>query len=125
GASAPFKRLGLVACLVHTARMRARDDLAEMLCKRVAANTKKAKAELEEIRERQRVVNERLIGTYRGVLVHLDPDGPDASGETERAQRAAQMVEGAGGVAAQLADIGEVSAFHGDTYEGLVHRLLT
>ena len=33
----PVKRLALalvVACLVHTARMRARDDLAEMLCKR-------------------------------------------------------------------------------------------
>jgi hypothetical protein len=28
------KRLALVECLVHTAR-RARDDLAEMLCKRV------------------------------------------------------------------------------------------
>ena len=28
------KRLALVACLVHAARMRARDDLAEMLCKR-------------------------------------------------------------------------------------------
>lgn len=34
------KRMALVACLVHTARMRARDDLAEMLCKRVAANVK-------------------------------------------------------------------------------------
>lgn len=122
GDYAPFKRLALVACLVHTARMRSRDDLAEMLCKRVAANTKKAKAELEEIRERQRVVNERLIGTYRGVLEHLDPDGPDAGGETERAQRAAQIVEAAGGFAAQLADIEEVSAFHGDNYEVLVHR---
>jgi hypothetical protein len=29
------KRLALVACLAHAARMRARDDLAEMLCKRV------------------------------------------------------------------------------------------
>nr|WP_061081902.1 DUF4158 domain-containing protein [Nocardiopsis alborubida] len=45
----PVKRLALVACLVHTARMRARDDLTQMLCKRVAANTKKAKDELEEI----------------------------------------------------------------------------
>jgi hypothetical protein len=51
---------------------------------RVAANTKKAEAELEEIRERQRVVNERLIGTYRGVLEYLDPDSPEAGGEVER-----------------------------------------
>ena len=47
------KRLALVACLVNTARMRARDDLAEMLCKRVPANVKRARAELEEIRLRQ------------------------------------------------------------------------
>jgi len=59
------KRLALVACLVHTARMRARDDLAEMLCKRVASIVKKARTELEEIRLRQRAVSERLIGTYR------------------------------------------------------------
>ena len=71
----PVKRLALVACLVHTARMRARDDLAEMLCKRVAANVKRARAELEEIRLRQRAVSERLIGTYRTVLEHLDPGG--------------------------------------------------
>jgi hypothetical protein len=43
----PVKRLALVAYLVHTARMRAPDDLAEMLCKRVAANVQRARAELE------------------------------------------------------------------------------
>ena len=60
----PVKRLALVACPVHTARMQARDDLAEMPCKRMAANAKRARAELEEIRLRQRAVSERLIGTY-------------------------------------------------------------
>ena len=48
----PVKRLALVAYLVRTARMRAPDDLAEMLCKRVAANVQRARAELEEIRLR-------------------------------------------------------------------------
>ena len=119
----PVKRLALVACLVHTARMRARDDLAEMLCKRVAANGKKAKAELEEIRLRQRAVSERLIGTYRTVLEHLDPDGETACGTPGAgAARAVAAVEEAGGFAVQLADIEEVSAFHGDNYEVLVHR---
>ncbi|MEU5525179.1 DUF4158 domain-containing protein [Streptomyces sp. NPDC047860] len=33
-AYAPVKRVALVACLVHKARMRVRDDLATMLCKR-------------------------------------------------------------------------------------------
>ena len=120
----PVKRLALVACLVHTARMRARDDLAEMLCKRVAANVKRARAELEEIRLRQRAVSERLIGTYRTVLEHLDPGGEQAGGRAPGEAEAAAVaaVERAGGFAAQLADVEEVSAFHGDNYEVLVHR---
>jgi hypothetical protein len=134
----PTKRLALVACLVHTARMQARDDLAEMFCKRVAGNLKKAKTELEEIQKRQRATSERLIGTYRNVLEHLDPDGPadqdddvtceEAGGPEptpklrDGASRAVEVVRQAGGFAAQLADIEEVSAFHGDNYEVLVHR---
>ncbi|MEV0403538.1 hypothetical protein [Actinoallomurus sp. NPDC050550] len=85
----PTKRLALVACLVHTARMQARDDLAEMFCKRVAGNVKKAKTELEEIRQRQRATSERLIGTYRGVLEHLDPDRPQTRTATSRVRRRA------------------------------------
>jgi Fibronectin type III domain len=120
----PVKRLALAACLVHTARMQARDDLAEMLCKRVAANVKRAKAELEEIRLRQRTVSERLIGTYRTVLEHLDPGSEEARGRVpgEEEARAVAAIEQAGGFTAQLADIEEVSAFHGDNYEVLVAR---
>ncbi|QYC38831.1 Tn3 transposase DDE domain protein [Nonomuraea coxensis DSM 45129] len=115
----PVKRLALLACLLHMARMRARDDLAEMLCKRVAANLKKARTALEGIRERQRAVSERLIGTYRTVLEHLDPEGPEAD---RGAERAVAAVNNAGGFDAQLADIEEVSAFHGDNYEVLAYR---
>lgn len=79
------KRVVLLACLVHEARQRARDDLAEMLCKRVARNIKRAKAELEEIRLRQRALTESLVGNYRAVLEQLGPDGPTAA-----AQQAAQ-----------------------------------
>ncbi|MBA8953172.1 hypothetical protein HNR61_004822 [Actinomadura namibiensis] len=116
------KRLALVACLLHTARMRARDDLAEMLCKRVAANLKRAKAELEDIRVRQREVSERLIGTYRGVLEHLDPHAAEGADAELAARRAVEAVEDAGGFAAQFADIEAVTAYHGDNYEVLVHR---
>ncbi|MFC4062621.1 Tn3 family transposase [Planomonospora corallina] len=115
----PVKRAALLACLLHTARMRARDDLAEMLCKRVAGHLSRARAALEDIRERQRTVSEKLIGTYRTVLEHLDPDGPEAG---QGAARAVAAVQTAGGFTSQLADIESVSAFHGDNYEVLVHR---
>ncbi|MBE1582750.1 DUF4158 domain-containing protein [Nonomuraea angiospora] len=80
------KRVALLVCLVHTAQARARDDLAEMLCKRTAATNKKAKAKLEEIHLRQRQVVEGLIGTYRGVLQGLVPGGPVEAAEVAAAQ---------------------------------------
>ncbi|MGH3547749.1 MAG: Tn3 family transposase [Pseudonocardiaceae bacterium] len=178
----PVKRVALLACLVHTARARARDDLAEMLCKRVAVIVKKAKTELEEIRLRQRVVTERLIGGYKAVLEQLAPDGvttateaaavtmahqalmtvsgvaepgeecPEGSGsvgedggspalrlagaqgealvsvvralkiQAEGLGAIRTQVAAAGGLQAQLADIEEVSAYHGDNHEMLVQR---
>ena len=44
----PVKQVALLACLTHTARMRARDDLAKMLCKRMASHVKRAKVILSE-----------------------------------------------------------------------------
>jgi Domain of unknown function (DUF4158) len=70
---AACKRTALLACMVHLARTRARDDLAEMFCKRMASITKLAKAELDAIRERQAQMSEGLIGHYRRVLACLDP----------------------------------------------------
>ncbi|MGY0063741.1 DUF4158 domain-containing protein [Streptomyces sp. LZ34] len=72
----PVKRIALVAALTHKARMRVRDDLATMFCKRVAMKIKKAKAELEEIRLAEREIVEALIGNYRTVLKHIDEGGP-------------------------------------------------
>ncbi|MEU9381115.1 hypothetical protein AB0D38_08995 [Streptomyces sp. NPDC048279] len=46
----PVRRGALIACLAHKARMRVRDNLATMFCKRIATKIKKAKAEPEEIR---------------------------------------------------------------------------
>jgi hypothetical protein len=101
---APLKRTALLACMVHVARMRARDDLAEMFCKRMAQVTKLAKAELAEIRERQAEMSERLIIHYRSVLACLDPRSAGESGEALRLAR--RTVEQAGGFEAELADTG-------------------
>jgi hypothetical protein len=56
------------------------------------------------------------------VLEHLDPEAAAGQAPVEGAARALAAVEEAGGFAAQLSDIEEVSAFHGDNYEVLVHR---
>jgi TnpA family transposase len=117
---APAKRTALLACMVHLARTRARDDLAEMFCKRMVSITKLAKAELDEIRERQAEMSERLITNYRGVLACLDPRN-----DTDALQAlglARTTVEQAGGFDAQLADIEAVAAHHANNYMPLVAR---
>ena len=117
---APLKRTALFACMVHVARTRARDDLAEMFCKRMAAITKLAKAELDEIRERQAEMSERLITNYRGVLACLDPRSPTDAAAALRLARG--TVEDAGGFDSQLADIEAVAAHHANNYMPLVAR---
>lgn len=70
---APIKQIALIACLTHKARMRVRDDLATMFCKRVATKMKKAKEELEEIREEVRRLAARSL---RIVLAWIGADAP-------------------------------------------------
>ncbi|MEU0679932.1 Tn3 family transposase [Streptomyces albogriseolus] len=84
---ATIKQVALIACLTHKARMRVRDDLATMFCKRVATKIKKAKEELEEIRLAEGEIVEALIGNYRTVLKNIDADGP----AQEAVQKAASM----------------------------------
>ncbi|WP_326771166.1 Tn3 family transposase (plasmid) [Streptomyces sp. NBC_01591] len=87
----PVKRIALVAALTHKARMRVRDDLAMMFCKRVATKIKKAKAELEEIRLAEREIVESLIGNYRTVLKHIDAGGPAQEALTKAAAMTAEV----------------------------------
>jgi Tn3 transposase DDE domain/Domain of unknown function (DUF4158) len=119
---ASLKRIALLACMVHVARTRARDDLAEMFCKRMASVTKLAKAELAEIREREAEISERLIISYRSVLGCLDPRRSETADAAAAVRRARRIVEDAGGFDAQLAEIEAVSAHHANNYMPLVAK---
>ncbi|MFD4653222.1 hypothetical protein [Streptomyces sp. NPDC058441] len=90
---AAMKRIALLACLAHKARMRVRDDLATMFCKRVAMKIKKAREELEEIRLAERDIVEALIGNYRTVLKNLDDGGPAQEALAKAAAMTAEAVK--------------------------------
>lgn len=62
------KRTVLIACLVHTARIRGRDELATMYCKRLARIHKQAKERFEALREASRAETERLVDVFGDVL---------------------------------------------------------
>ncbi|MCA1680204.1 MAG: DUF4158 domain-containing protein [Actinobacteria bacterium] len=124
GDVAPLKRTALLACAAHVARTRARDDLAEMFCKRMAQVTKRAREQLEEIHKNQAEMSERLIGHYRDVLAQLDPRNPAAMQASTALELARRTVEVAGGFDQELADIEAVAAHHANNYMPLVagHR---
>jgi len=90
------KRLALLVCLVHKARIRARDDLATMFCKRIALQVKRAKAELEQIRDQQQTIVEALIGNYRTVLQHIDADSPVQAARENAAALTAEILTAVG-----------------------------
>lgn len=98
------KRVVLIVCLLHRAWSDARDDLANMLCKRVTIKVKAAKAELSEIQARQRELSEALVGKFKTLLRHLDTDGP-LSAQTKAATELA--ADGATGLAVVDAAPGE------------------
>jgi hypothetical protein len=63
------KRVTLLVILLHQLRVEARDEVATMFCKRMAALHKKRRERLEELREVHHAESERLIGVFDEVLV--------------------------------------------------------
>jgi hypothetical protein len=97
GYYAPIKRVALLAALVFTAQAKARDDTAEMFCRRVGTLTKRSRDELEALKQQHREITERLVVNYRSVLERIDPDGPDAAQERAALLAARAAVLAAGG----------------------------
>jgi hypothetical protein len=62
------KRVVLIACLIHTARIRGRDELATMFCKRMANIHKQARDRFEALRESSRAQTEHLVEVFGDVL---------------------------------------------------------
>ncbi len=136
------KRLTLLVCLIHTARIRARDEVVTMFCKRMAAITKKAREHLEWLREQHRAESERLLGVFGDVLTGvreaLGPSEVEEDNLTADAasfssdpigvvcERAGRMVlktlSDAGGVQALSSTHEAVSAHHGNNYAPLMER---
>jgi signal transduction histidine kinase len=83
---------------------------------------KRAKVELDEIREQAREISERLIEHYRELLGHLDPRGSEGA-DAERALALARAtIEQAAGFESEREDIESVAAHHQNNYMPLVYR---
>jgi hypothetical protein len=119
------KRIRLVACLLHQARVRARDALAEMFCKRMATIHKKGRELLAEIQERHRERSERMMAVFGDVLAAAREAQTQEGGDDWRLRfgvEAATVLKDAGGLEELATQHEEIGAHHGNNYLPLLDR---
>ena len=136
------KRLTLLAAMVHTLQISARDEVTDMFCKRMAIIHRKGRERLEELREAHRAESERLLEVFGDVLAAAreatasEGDGGEepAAGpgavsdadDEQAARRAGVLVlkalESGGGLERLSAAHEAVAAYHGNNYLPLLER---
>ncbi|WP_436778293.1 Tn3 family transposase [Yinghuangia sp. YIM S09857] len=97
------KRLSLLASLVHTLRISARDEVTDMFCKRMAVIHRRGRERLEELREAHRAESERLLEVFGEVLAAAwegtaaaDDDATSVAGVDGQGESSAPDDEGRG-----------------------------
>ncbi|TDC90959.1 DUF4158 domain-containing protein [Nonomuraea deserti] len=126
------KRIVLEACLLHQARVRARDDLVTMLCKRMNTMHTKARELLDTIRAEQRQRNERMLAVLGDLLsAAKDVDVMARTASTpwtvvrrrhETGRAVLETIETNGGLVDLMAEHEALAAYHGDNYLPLLDR---
>ena len=132
GDFAVVKRIVLEVCLLHRARVQARDDLVTMLCKRMNTLHNKAGELLEEIRAGQRERNEQMLAVFGEVLKAakaIDVDGQSAAKPWSPVRRryetgkvVLEMIDAHGGLVDLLAEHEALAAHHGGSHLPLLER---
>jgi TnpA family transposase len=108
--SQPGKRHTLLLALLRQARMRCRDELVEMLLRRVRKTQAAAKERLAELHDQHRNIEEALIRIFGQVLqTAQDQDSDDILGQQVR-----KLLSQEGGVEDLVAKFETVSAWHSD-----------
>ena len=113
---APLKRHVVLLCLLHDARIQARDDLLEMFVQRIAKIHHQAKAALDALRNQFREKDEAIRATMADVarLLLANPVDADAGREIRR------LVTNQGGAQDLLANCTKLQAYDGDNYLSLL-----
>jgi Domain of unknown function (DUF4158)/Tn3 transposase DDE domain len=127
----PGKRHTLLLALLRQVRMRCRDELVEMMVRRVRRTQAAAKERLEALHDQHRKIEETLIGILGQLLATAQgQDSDDAFGRQVR-----ELLAERGGVEALALQCETVSAWHRDNdlpllwpihakHRGLLFRLL-
>ncbi len=106
----PGKRHTLLLSLVQHARSRCRDELIELLLRRVRKTQAQAKEKLKALQEQHREMEEALIAAFGEVLEAAKDGGTDV----EAGQRIRTVLAEQGGIDALSEQCETVSAWHRD-----------
>ncbi len=104
----PGRRHTLLLALLRQARMRCRDELVEMLLRRVRRTQAAAKEQLDDLHEQHRAIEENLIGIFAEVLQVEQSQNSDA----EFGRQARKLLAKQGGAEALAEQCETVSAWH-------------
>lgn len=108
----PAKRRALLLCLIHRARVQARDDLADMFIKRIGKIHNHGKEELERLRIRYREKTETLVATMSDVIRVLSEHPSD----TTAGREIRRLVTARGSIETFKQDCNAIAAHSGDNY---------
>lgn len=104
----PGKRDTLLLALLRQVRMRCRDELVEMMLRRIRRTQALAKEQLEELHDQHRATEEDLIGIFGEVLETEQAHGTDAA----FGRQVRDLLSKQGGVAKLAQQCETVSAWH-------------
>ena len=104
----PGKRHTLLLALLRQSRMRSRDELIEMMLRRIRRTQAAAKEQLEDLHDQHRAIEEDLIGIFGQVLQTEQAQDTDA----EFGRQVRTLLSEKGGVAALAEQCEAVSAWH-------------
>jgi hypothetical protein len=112
------RRWSLLLCFLHHAQVQTRDQLVEMVLKRVRHITNAAKERLKELHEQHRELEEQMLAVFSEVLDHTIDIPEDEEATLGHSVR--QLLQTRGGAETLRDQYEQVSAYHSDNYRPLM-----
>jgi TnpA family transposase len=115
--STPSRRYSLLLCFLYQAQVQTRDELVEMLLKRMRRTATAAQTQLKELQDQHRELEEQMLAVFAEVInetIHT-PEDNAALGQGVR-----DILQTSGGAEALREHYAQVSAYHHNNYRPLL-----
>ena len=111
------RRYSLLICFLYQAQVRTRDQLVEMLLKRMRRTTNSAKERLKDLQQQHRELEEQMLAVFSEVLDQTlqTPEDDATLGKSVRT-----ILKDYGGAEALRERYDQVAAYHNDNYRPLM-----